>query len=104
MSDFTFHRILEHELPPEKPIKPLLKDQNGCKQSHCLVSMQSFLIFLFKSLKGLITHAEELEDDIHLEDTGRGSLNDFPHSPISQGIINLATDLVLDNEVRILTF
>ncbi|MDW3646468.1 MAG: hypothetical protein R8P61_05385 [Bacteroidia bacterium] len=103
MSDFTFHRILEHELPPEKPIKPLLRIKMGVNS--LMYSLYAvFLIFLFKSLKGLITHAEELEDDIHLPIRAEAVLHNFPHSPVSQGIINLATDLVLDNKVSILTF
>ncbi|MEM8890796.1 MAG: hypothetical protein AAGD28_22665, partial [Bacteroidota bacterium] len=56
MSDFTFHRILEHELPPGKPIKPLLRIKMGV--TGLMYSLYAiFLIFLFTEGAGRCSQA-----------------------------------------------
>ncbi|MEM6803928.1 MAG: hypothetical protein AAF696_21160 [Bacteroidota bacterium] len=102
MSDFSFHRILEHELVPEEPIKPLFHVKVGVS-ALMYTLMAIFLLLFLKGGKGLITHPEEALEDLELPIRCMASLEAFPQKAISQGMINLATDLILDGEVNILS-
>lgn len=102
MSNFSFHRILEHELAPEEPIKPLSHVKIGVTSLMYTLYAVFFLLFL-QGIKGVLTDAEDVSEHLELPIRAEALLNPFPQEPISQGMINLATDLILDQEVRIIT-
>ena len=101
-SQISFHRILEVERVPESTIKPILAISMGVS---CLLAtlFSFFLVHIIRSLKGVFTHVNDIEEKLNLPTRTMVSLPAKWESYVSQGFVNLTADLVLEEAYQIIS-
>ena len=101
-SDAIFHRILEFDLTPEIPIKPIMNISMGVS---CLVFtiLGCFFVHILKMVLGVPGHKQDIENQLDIPVQGIAGLPPPKKPGFSQGIVNMAAEIILDKDKQVVT-